>query len=106
MEFLDIAGIEGLLPIAIIVWAICFCVKRFTPIDNAHIPAIAVILGLILGVVANIVGILNLGDLDIYSACATGIISGLGSVGINSLVHEYIKKYQAKNANTSVDTSK
>ena len=94
---LEIGDIVGLIPIAIICWLVGYAVKNLTPVDNKVIPIVVGVLGLILGVVGHFIGVLGLDGMDIYTAGATGVVSG----GMSTYIHQMITQFINKN-NTSV----
>ena len=96
---LEIGNIAGLIPIAIICWLVGYGVKNLSPIDNKVIPVIVGVLGLILGVVGHFIGVLGLESMDIYTAGATGIVSG----GMAVYVHQLFTQFANKNKASTTD---
>ena len=96
---LEIGNIAGLIPIAIICWLVGYAVKNLTPVDNKVIPIVVGVLGLILGVVGHYIGILGLDGMDIYTAGATGVVSG----GMSTYIHQMITQFTKKNSISVTD---
>lgn len=81
-------AILGTFPTIGAIAVICFVIGqalKTTPIATKYIPVIVAVLGGILGVVGAITGVSELQDMDIFSAIATGVCSGLVASGAYSL---------------------
>lgn len=84
---MDILGIAAIPVITVICYGLAEVLKA-TPLDNKWLPAICIILGAGLGVVAfYIAPDLTLGN-DVLTALAVGIVSG----GFATTVHQTIKQ--------------
>ena len=77
-------GIVGVAAITIICYLIGMCCKATGKIDK-WIPAIVGVAGGILGVVAKYVGMPDFPAVDVITAIAVGIVSGLAATGINQI---------------------
>lgn len=87
---------------------ICFLVGqtvKTTSIPTKFVPVIVAIVGAVLGLVGHFIGVLELANVGIFDAVATGIVSGLVSSGAFSLVknitgaypeNDYAKSEQAE----------
>ena len=67
---------------------ICFVfaeIVKLTPLNNKWIPAVVAVLGGVLGWIGQITGILELQNMTILDAIATGVCSGLVATGAFSL---------------------
>ena len=75
--------------IAVICYLVAEIVKC-TPLDNKYLPIIAGSAGGILGLVGSYI-IPDFPAADIYSALATGIVSGLAATGANQIYKQLTK---------------
>ena len=71
--------------IAVICFIVCQIVKM-TPLATKWVPIISAVVGGILGVVGQTMGIAELAELQMFDAIATGIASGLVASGAYSAV--------------------
>lgn len=88
---LDVATVIG---ITVICYLVGMAAKAYKKIDNAWIPVIVGIVGMILG----IVGMFIMPDFpanDVISAAGVGIVSGLTSTGVNQ-VYKQLKSLSYK----------
>ena len=92
-------GIASVASIVVIVWLVGQVVKA-TPLGNRWIPIICGAVGLGLGLLGYGLGIPDFPANDWYTAAAVGIVSGLGSTGIN----ETVKKLSSKDLNSTSTT--
>lgn len=81
--------------IVVICYAVGYGVKQTNLLDNKFIPAICLILGAILGVVAFVAKATNFPATDIVNALAVGFESGLTAVGINQIGKQLISNKNA-----------
>ena len=81
--------------IAIICYIFAEAIK-LTPLNNKWVPILVAILGGALGYVGQITGILELQNLTVLDAIATGICSGLVSCGVFSLFKNMSGAYDKK----------
>lgn len=94
---LEISGLTGILPIAIICLAVGYVCKHLIPnLDNKFIPSINILVAIVLGVIGWYFNILDMGSVDIYTAIANSILSAISSTGIHQTVYQYIKKYKVE----------
>lgn len=84
---MDILGIVAIPVITVICYGIAEVIKA-TALDNKWLPAICIVLGAILGVVAFFVAPDIILATDILTALAIGIVSG----GFATTVHQTIKQ--------------
>lgn len=84
---MDILGIAAIPVITVICYGVAFVIKA-TPLDNKWLPAICIVLGAILGVVALYVAPGVTPATDVLTAIAIGIVSG----GFATSVHQTIKQ--------------
>lgn len=82
-------GFTAFPAIAVICYLIVQIVKS-TPLDNKYLPIIAGSAGGILGIVGMYI-IPDYPATDIYSALATGIVSGLAATGANQVYKQLTK---------------
>lgn len=68
--------------IAVVVYCICFAIKKAAFINDKYIPLIAIVLGGISGFLLNGLS---------YEAIASGIASGALAVGINQIYKQFTK---------------
>ena len=83
---MDILGIVAIPVITVICYGIAEVIKA-TPLDNKWLPAICIVLGAILGVVALYIAPDITPATDVLTALAVGIVSG----GFATSVHQTIK---------------
>jgi hypothetical protein len=88
---MDILGIAGIPVIAVICYGVAEVIKT-TPLDNKWLPAICIVLGGILGVVALYTAPAIIPATDVLTAVAIGIVSG----GFATSVHENIVQLSGK----------
>lgn len=84
---MDMLGIAAIPVIAVICYGFAEVIKA-TPLDNKWLPAICIVLGAILGVVALFIAPEVIPATDILTALAIGIVSG----GFATSVHQTIKQ--------------
>ena len=84
---MDILGIVAIPVITVICYGIAEVIKA-TPLDNKWLPAICIVLGAILGVVALYIAPDITPATDVLTALAVGIVSG----GFATSVHQTIKQ--------------
>lgn len=84
---MDILGIAAIPVITVICYGVAEVIKA-TALDNKWLPAICIVLGGILGVVALYVAPEVIPATDILSAIAIGIVSG----GFATTIHQTIKQ--------------
>lgn len=84
---MDILGIAAIPVITVICYGIAEVIKA-TPLDNKWLPAICIVLGAILGVVALFIAPDITPATDVLTALAIGIVSG----GFATSVHQTIKQ--------------
>jgi len=87
---MDILGIVAIPVITIIVYLIAEGVKA-TPLDNKWIPIICGFCGGCLGVVAMYV-MPEFPAVDVLTAIAIGIVSGLAATGLHQSIHQLKKE--------------
>lgn len=87
---MDILGIAAIPVITVICYGVAEVIKA-TKLDNAFLPAICIILGGILGVVALYIAPAIIPATDVLTALAIGIVSG----GFATSVHQTIKQLSA-----------
>ena len=80
-------GIVGIAAITVICYLVGEGVK-VSPIDNKYIPVIVGTVGGILGVVAYFIGMPDFPAVDIITAIAVGIVSGLAATGANQVIKQ------------------
>lgn len=80
-------GIVGIAAITVICYLVGEGVK-VSPIDNKYIPVIVGTVGGILGVVAYFIGMPDFPAVDIITAIAIGIVSGLAATGTNQVIKQ------------------
>lgn len=90
MEKLEILGIVAIPAITIICYLVAEAIKA-TPLDNKWLPIICGFSGGILGVVAMYV-MPEFPAVDILTAVAIGIVSGLGATGAHQVYHQLTKE--------------
>lgn len=78
-------GIASVAAITVICYLVGIAGKAIQHIPDEYIPIIVGVAGGILGVVAYLTGMPDFPATDIITAIAVGIVSGLGSVGINQI---------------------
>ena len=88
---MDILGIAAIPVITVICYGVAEVIKA-TPLDNKWLPAICIVLGACLGVVALYVAPDVTPATDILTAIAIGIVSG----GFATSVHQTIKQLSEK----------
>ena len=88
---MDILGIVAIPVITVICYGVAEVLKA-TPLDNKWLPAICIVLGAILGVVALYVAPDVILANDVLTALAIGIVSG----GFATTVHQTIKQLSEK----------
>lgn len=88
---MDILGIAAIPVITVICYGVAEVLKA-TKLDNAWLPAICIILGGILGVVALYVAPAIIPSTDVLTALAIGIVSG----GFATSVHQTVKQLAEK----------
>lgn len=88
---MDLLGIVAIPVITVICYGMAEVIKT-TPLDNKWLPAICIILGAGLGVVAYYVAPEIIEATNVLSAIATGIVSG----GFATSVHQNIKQLSEK----------
>ena len=88
---MDILGIVAIPVITVICYGVAEVIKT-TPLDNKWLPAICIILGGILGVVAFFTAPEIIEATNVLSAIAIGIVSG----GFATSVHQNIKQLGGK----------
>ena len=84
---MDILGIAAIPVITVICYGVAEVIKA-TALDNKWLPAICIVLGAILGVVALYVAPEVIPATDILTALAIGIVSG----GFATSVHQTVKQ--------------
>lgn len=84
---MDILGIAAIPVITVICYGVAEVIKA-TALDNKWLPAICIILGAVLGVVALYVAPDVIPATDVLTALAIGIVSG----GFATSVHQTIKQ--------------
>ena len=84
---MDILGIAAIPVITVICYGVAEVIKA-TPLDNKWLPAICIVLGAVLGVVALYVAPEVTPATDVLTALAVGIVSG----GFATSVHQTIKQ--------------
>ena len=84
-------GIASVAGITVVAFLVCQIIKQ-TPLDNKWLPAIAGGIGLILGIVAFLVGVPDFPASDIINAMAVGIVSGLAATGAHQVYHQLTEK--------------
>lgn len=89
---LQIGDLQGVLPVAVICWLIGYACRNAANVDNKIIPIIVGVVGGILGVTGHYLGILEFDKMDIYTACATGILSGATALYCNEFVRNLNEK--------------
>lgn len=77
-------GIATVAAITALVYIIGIGVKA-TPLDNKWIPVIAGVSGIVLGIVAFVIGVPDFPAADVLTASAVGGVSGLAATGINQV---------------------
>ena len=88
---MDILGIAAIPVITVICYGVAEVIKA-TPLDNKWLPAICIVLGGILGVVALYTAPAIIPGTDVLTALAIGIVSG----GFATSVHQTIKQLSEK----------
>ena len=88
---MEILGIVAIPVITVICYGVAEVIKT-TPLDNKWLPAICIVLGAILGVVALYVAPDVILANDILTALAVGVVSG----GFATTVHQTIKQLSEK----------
>ena len=88
---MDILGIAAIPVITVICYGVAEVIKT-TPIDNKWLPAICIVLGAVLGVVALYCAPGITPATDVLTALAIGIVSG----GFATSVHQNIKQLSDK----------
>lgn len=88
---MDMLGIAAIPVITVICYGVAEIIKT-TPLDNKWLPAICIILGGILGVVALFIAPTITPATDILTAIAVGIVSG----GFATSIHQNIKQLKEK----------
>ena len=83
MEF----GIATVVAITVIVYIIGLIVKA-TPLDNKWIPVICGLSGIVLGIVALLIGMPDFPATDYLTAGAVGGASGLAATGMDQMVKQ------------------
>ena len=86
-------GFTAFPAIAVICYLIAQIVKS-TPLDNKYLPIIAGSAGGILGIIGMYI-IPEFPASDIYSALATGIVSGLAATGANQIYKQLSKSNES-----------
>lgn len=90
MEKLEILGIVAIPAITIICFLVAEAIKA-TALDNKWLPIICGVCGGILGVVALKV-MPEFPAVDVLTAVAIGIVSGLGATGAHQVYHQLTAK--------------
>ena len=80
-------GIATVVAITVIVYIIGLAVKA-TAIDNKWIPVICGVSGVVLGIVALLVGMPDFPATDYLTAAAVGGASGLAATGVDQMVKQ------------------
>lgn len=88
---MDILGIVAIPVITVICYGVAEVLKA-TPLDNKWLPAICIVLGAILGVVALYIAPDVILANDVLTALAVGVVSG----GFATTVHQTIKQLSEK----------
>ncbi len=83
-------GIANVAVITVLVYIIGLAVKA-TPLNNKWIPVICGVSGIILGVLALVVGMPDFPATDYLTAAAVGGVSGLAATGVNQAVKQLKK---------------
>ena len=84
-------GIANVAVITVLVYIIGLAVKA-TPLNNKWIPVICGVSGVILGVLALVVGMPDFPATDYLTAAAVGGVSGLAATGVNQAVKQLKKE--------------
>ena len=80
-------GIASVAAITVLAFLVCQGVKQ-TPLDNKWLPVIAGGTGLVLGIVAFLVGMPDFPATDILTAAAIGVVSGFAATGTHQVYHQ------------------
>lgn len=80
-------GIANVAVITVLVYIIGLAVKA-TPLNNKWIPVICGVSGVILGVVALVVGMPDFPATDYLTAAAVGGVSGLAATGVDQALKQ------------------
>ena len=80
-------GIATVVAITVIVYIIGLAIKA-TAIDNKWIPVICGVSGVVLGIVALLVGMPDFPATDYLTAAAVGGASGLAATGVDQMVKQ------------------
>lgn len=83
-------GIANVAVITVLVYIIGLAVKA-TPLNSKWIPVICGVSGIILGVLALVVGMPDFPATDYLTAAAVGGVSGLAATGVNQAVKQLKK---------------
>lgn len=83
-------GIANVAVITVLVYIIGLAVKA-TPLNNKWIPVICGVSGVILGVLALVVGMPDFPATDYLTAAAVGGVSGLAATGVNQALKQLKK---------------
>lgn len=79
-----VAVITALVYVVGLIW-------RTTPLDNKWIPALCGVSGIILGIVAFLIGVPDFPARDVLTAAAVGAVSGLAATGIDQIFKQLKK---------------
>ncbi len=97
MEFLDELGVTGIPAITVICFLAAEVLKQL-PIPSKLLPTICGCLGCVLGAVA-MFALPDYPDGNLFTALATGIVSGFAATGVHQGVH------QMRGKSTSAETT-
>lgn len=78
--------------ITVICYGIAFGIKKAEFIKDKWIPLILLVLGMILGVLAFVIGMPSYPAQDIITAVAVGIYSSMTAIGINQVFKQGLKE--------------
>lgn len=79
-----VAVITALVYVVGLIW-------KTTPLDNKWIPALCGVSGIILGIVAFLIGVPDFPAKDVLTAAAVGAVSGLAATGVNQIFKQFSK---------------
>lgn len=88
-------GIANVAAITVISFLVCQAIKQ-TPLDSKWIPAIAGVVGLILGLVAFFTKMPDFPAGDAITAAAVGIVSGFAATGVHQVYNQLTKDDETK----------
>lgn len=74
--------------ITVICYGIAFAIKKAEFIKDKWIPLILLVLGMILGALAFVIGMPSFPAQDIITAIAVGIYSSMTAIGINQVIKQ------------------